>query len=171
MRSAAFMIVTLLGAFSFMPAARAETVSPQMLADRLTHEPWRYGGLSSGGKESLVIGLHGTGPTSLAGEFAQLDAQRRAVRIGALSGSITPPLSGVMAHCAFTVRFPDQIMSFEGACAPETLSGTIGTRKTPRWLSAQVANAFSPDASLGMYWLTASGFNAALSPVASGSAR
>ncbi|NHN88467.1 hypothetical protein [Acetobacter conturbans] len=156
--------VLVLSSLALTAPAKAESPSPKSLLDRMTTEPWRYGGLSGTMPQRLVIGFHGTGPSSLSGEFAALDASMRPVLAGSLTGTISPAPPGIAVSCAFTVRLPDRVLAFKGTCTPDSLSGSFRTRNKPVLLSAQFQNVVSPSFSLDQYWLTAVGFREALSP-------
>lgn len=149
------------------PALAGGTEKPQETTgflNRMTTEPQQCGGLSGTEPMRLLVGFHYTDTRSFTGEFAQLDASLRPVRVGALHGILSPATPERSASCSFRVVFPDRVMIFNGSCGLETVSGSIRTRLTPASLNAQLLNAISPDVSTGQYWLTKTGFRAALTP-------
>ncbi|BCK76182.1 hypothetical protein EDC15_10524 [Acetobacter aceti NBRC 14818] len=154
-------------AFACAPALAAGPEKPpeaSVLLYRMTTEPQQYGGLSGSEPKRLLVGFHYTDAHTFTGEFGQLDESLRPIRVGTLYGSLSPATPERSASCSFRVVFPDRSMTFNGACEPETLSGSITTRLTPIPLNAQLLNALSPDVSVGQYWLTKTGFRAALKP-------
>ncbi|MCE0742890.1 hypothetical protein LWC05_03155 [Acetobacter sicerae] len=164
-----FLPALVLCAFTGTSALASGAEKPQgttLLLDRMTAEPQQYGGLSGTEPKRLLVGFHYMDTHFFTGEFAELDASLRPVRVGTLQGGISPATPERSASCSFRVVFPDRIMTFSGSCEQETLSGSIRTRLTPAPLNAQLLNALSPDVSVGQYWLTKTGFRAALTPAA-----
>lgn len=167
-----FLPALVLCAFTGTSALASGVEKPQettLLLARMTAEPQQYGGLSGTEPKRLLVGFHYMDTHSFTGEFAELDASLRPVRVGTLQGGISPATPERSASCSFRVVFPDRIMSFSGSCEQETLSGSIRTRLTPAPLNAQLLNALSPDVSMRQYWLTKTGFRAALTPAAQSS--
>lgn len=159
-------LTALTGLLSITPLRAEQPLSPaQALINQMGQDPWRYGGAAPNGQNHLVIGLRRNGEHGIAGEYALLDQQTRALRYGTISGTFDmPSATGGSVRCLMTVRLPDRILSLSGTCSPNTVSGSISTRRTPSELSAQVNNFLSPDTSTGEYWLTASGFSEAFQP-------
>lgn len=156
----------------FSQPARAEAIRPtiplqilssaQILINHMGAEPWRYGGASPDGKNSVVVGLRRNGEHGIMGEYALLDHDLRPLAFGSLNGTFDmPTAAGTSVHCQMTVPLTDRTLTLEGTCSSVTLGGTITTRRTPIQLTAQLNNFLSPDMSTSQYWLTAAGFSEA----------
>lgn len=139
------------------------TLSPsQALINQMATEPWRYGAFSSDGQRRVVMGLRRDGENGIAGEYALLDGSLRPQAFGTLHGTFDrPTASGMSVHCRMTVPLPDRVLTLDGTCGPDTLTGSVATRLTPTQLASQMINFLGPDASVTQYWLTAHGFDAA----------
>lgn len=146
-----------------LSSAREESPSAaQVLINRMGTEPWRYGGLSPSGKNRVVVGLRRDGDHGIAGEYALLDHELRALTFGPITGTFDmPTAAGASVHCRMTVPLRDRVLTLEGTCSPGTLGGSIATRRKPVLLNAQFDNFLAPDMSTAQYWLTTRGFSEA----------
>lgn len=136
----------------------------QAIFNQLSAEPLRYGGLSSAHTRRILVGLHQTGPGTVAGEMMRLDSAMRPVDAGPVSGTLTPTTSAQLSHCHLKVTLSDRDILLDGPCSATLLSGALTSRPKPSQLWSQVTNFISPDTSVSQYWLSRDTWQAAITP-------
>nr|WP_298798210.1 hypothetical protein [uncultured Acetobacter sp.] len=136
----------------------------QATFNRLSTEPLRYGGLSSVHGRRILVGLHQTGPDTVAGEMMRLDSAMRPVDAGPVTGTLTPPTSNRLSACHLKVTLSDRDIILDGPCSATLLSGSMTSHPRPSQLWSQVTNFISPDTSVSQYWLSRDTWQAAITP-------
>ncbi|KXV64685.1 hypothetical protein AD949_05720 [Acetobacter orleanensis] len=146
------------------PAPVPDQTAYQTLFNQLSAEPLRYGGLVSARNNRILVGLHPTGPGTVAGEMMRLDSAMRPLDAGPITGTLTPPTSTQLSHCHLKVTLSDRDILLDGPCSGNLLSGVLTSHPKPSQLWSQVTNFISPDTSVSQYWLSRDTWQAAITP-------